>query len=547
MDVLRKIDNFLKVEQEAGWKGKGAERWSNKDLDPVPREKRTWGPFSVLSYWCSDQFSPSAWSLGASMISLGLTCREAIPLTFFGFFLCAIIITANGIIGVRTHCSFPVLVRASLGMWGSYPAILMRCILSLLWLAIQTYLAGNQTSVLLSAIWPSFGRIKNTLPEGLGITTQTLIGFILYWIVQTPLSCIPVHKMRWLFLVKTAICPLGYMAIALWALIVTGGKGPLLSGSYQSVDGSNKAIAVFSAINALAGLYSTLQVNVADFLRFGKNDKSNWMQIIAIPLTGTIPVACGIISTAAAAQLYGVEAWDPSTLTSLWGTSSAARAAKVFASLMFLFSTLGVNISANSISFATDITGLFPRYFTILRATIFAGILCLAINPWKVVNGSSSFYNFIQAYPAFLAPLACIMIVDWFFVRKGKVDIRDLYDPEGPYKYHFGFAWRGYLAWIVALAPNIPGIAHAVDPVHNKDVQKYTYYFSWGFAVAASCIVYYGICFFFPPTFSMPHEAMYELDEADLAIPTARYEGSSSSQPDLEEKKGDSSADVIEV
>ncbi|GAA5832194.1 hypothetical protein JCM11251_004274 [Rhodosporidiobolus azoricus] len=541
------LDNLLKVEQEAGWKGKGQERWSNKDLDPVEPSKRTWGPFSILSYWCSDQFSPSAWSLGSSMIAMGLTCREAIPLTFFGFFLCGIIICLNGIIGVRLHCSFPVVVRMSLGMWGSYPA-LIRCILSLLWLAIQTYLAGNITAQLIGSIIPGFLNLENTFADDLGITRQTFIGFIIYWLVQTPLSCIPVHKMRWLFLIKTAICPAGYIAIAIWGLAVTGAKGPLLSGSFDPSKlpaGTNKAIAVISGLNAIAGLYSTLQVNVADFLRFGKNDKSSYYQIIAIPLTGTIPVAAGIIATAAAQQLYGVETWDTAGLIALWGDSPGARAAKFFASLMFLLSAIGVNISANSISFATDVTGLIPRYFTILRATIAAGILTLAINPWQIVNGSSSFYNFIGAYPCFLAPIAMIMLVDFFVIRRGNVDVRDLYNPDGPYKYFYGVNLRGYAAWIIALAPNLPGLAHAVDP-SNPDVQPYTYYFSWGFAVAASGISYYLICLVFPPRSSFIDYKLYELEDAeDIPPSTIPYAGSGSSQ--VEEKKLEPSTGVIEV
>lgn len=29
------------------------------DLDPVPREKRTWGMFSIISYWCVLALMPS--------------------------------------------------------------------------------------------------------------------------------------------------------------------------------------------------------------------------------------------------------------------------------------------------------------------------------------------------------------------------------------------------------------------------------------------------------------------------------------------------------
>ncbi|GAA6001840.1 hypothetical protein JCM10207_002345 [Rhodosporidiobolus poonsookiae] len=547
MEVLKKIDNFIRVKQEADWKSGSQARWSNEDLDPVPRGKRTWGTFSILSYWCSDQFSPSAWSLGASMIGMGLTCREAIPITFFGFLMCAFIVVMNGTIGVKTHCSFPVLVRMSLGMWGSFPAIIIRCILSLLWLAIQTYLAGNLTAELLGSIWPSFLRIENTLPEGLGITTQTLIGFVLYWVVQTPVSCIPVHKMRILFLIKALICPVGYMAIGFWALGATGGKGEYLSGSFNPAlaPSGSKAIAVVSGLNALAGLYSTLQVNVPDFVRFAKSSKANWWQILFIPLTGTLPVAAGIWSTAAATQLYGVETWDAAGLISLWGSSPGARAAKFFAAAMFLLSALGVNISANSISFATDIVAVCPRYFTIMRATIAAGILTMAINPWSIVNGSSSFYAFIQAYPCFLAPIAVIMGVDFWVVRKGKIDIRDLYDGKGPYYYFYGFNLRAYAAWICALAPNLPGLAHAVDPA-NPDVQPYTYYFSWGFAVAASALFYWVICLVFPPRASLVDRVLFELDELDeMPTPAIKHDGTSS-EGDIEKKAG-ASADILAV
>ncbi|GAA5926573.1 hypothetical protein JCM3775_001054 [Rhodotorula graminis] len=546
MEYLRKLDSLLKVEQEAGWKGKGAERWSNKDLDPVPREKRTWGMLSIISYWTSDQFSPASWSLGASLIAMGMTAREAIPITFVGFTLCGIIIAVNGKIGSLMHVSFPVLARASLGPWGSFPAIIVRCILSLLWLAIQTYLAGSMMAQLLGAIWPSYLRIENTLPIDLGLTTQQLGGFLLYWAIQTPVSCIPVHKMRHLFLVKAVLCPVGYSAICFWALAATKGDAPSLNGTFDgSLTAHGKAAAVFSGLNAIGGLYSTVQLNIPDFSRFSHSSKSIWWQIIIVPVTGTWPVACGVIATAAAQQLYGVEAWDAATLVSLWGHDSASRAARFFAAAMFLFSTLGVNISANSISFATDLTALLPRYLTILRSSIIAGILAIAINPWKVVNGSASFYNFLQSYSVILGPLACIIATDFYLVRKGRIDVRDLYDPAGPYKYTLGVHWRGYAAWIGALAPNLPGLAHAITPsLPNKGWEVYT--FGWGVGCVLGVVLYYGICLVSPPTSSFVPEAVYEIDD-DLLAPASRGDiATSDGDTDLE-KKQSGTGEVVAV
>lgn len=38
----------LHVEQPESAFAEGSKRWTNRDLDPVPREGRTWGPWSFI-------------------------------------------------------------------------------------------------------------------------------------------------------------------------------------------------------------------------------------------------------------------------------------------------------------------------------------------------------------------------------------------------------------------------------------------------------------------------------------------------------------------
>ena len=49
-------------------------------------------------------------------------------------------------------------------------------------------------SVLLTAIWPSFARIPNHIPEDQGISTSGMVGFLLYFLLQLPFLCIPYTK-----------------------------------------------------------------------------------------------------------------------------------------------------------------------------------------------------------------------------------------------------------------------------------------------------------------------------------------------------------------
>lgn len=115
----------LHVPYEAGKYG-NSPRWSNKDLDPVPVEKRTWSTLDYWSYWCSDMLAPPLASTVSSVMSLGFTARETIPIVFFGFLICSVVITLNGRMGARYSIAFPVLMRGIFGMHGAALAIVIR-------------------------------------------------------------------------------------------------------------------------------------------------------------------------------------------------------------------------------------------------------------------------------------------------------------------------------------------------------------------------------------------------------------------------------------
>lgn len=129
------------------------------------------------------------------------------------------------------------------------------------------------------------------------------------------------------------------------------------------------------------------------------------------------------------------------------------------------------------------------------------------------------------------------MSVDFYVVRKGRVDVREFYEAQGIYRYVYGINPRAFAAWIFALAPNLPAFAHAIDAA-NPDVQPYTYRFrfvsfrsltvrlllvtdacftdSWLFSTVTSAVWYLLINYAFPPKSSLIDEAVYEIYETDL-------------------------------
>lgn len=52
---------------------------SNRDMDPTPPEDQTWTIWSIMAYWATDTINLGTWETASSILSVGLSWREAIP------------------------------------------------------------------------------------------------------------------------------------------------------------------------------------------------------------------------------------------------------------------------------------------------------------------------------------------------------------------------------------------------------------------------------------------------------------------------------------
>jgi NCS1 family nucleobase:cation symporter-1 len=169
------------------------------------------------------------------------------------------IIALNGAIGVIHHVPFPVLARASWGFWGSYIAIISRAILAIFWFAIQNMNGANATRVMIGAIWPSFLKVKNGIPEDQGIDTITLVSFLLFWLASVPFLCMHPNNLRWLFMAKSIIVPIAWIAILIWAFVSTDGGE--MWNQKATLEGSAYSWAFLSSLTSVIGNFATLSVN----------------------------------------------------------------------------------------------------------------------------------------------------------------------------------------------------------------------------------------------------------------------------------------------
>ncbi|KAI7227832.1 hypothetical protein KC330_g8203 [Hortaea werneckii] len=353
---------------------------SNADFDPVPPSKRTWTWGAYVAYWMADAWAVTNWAVASSMITVGLGWQMAVGACVLGNVIMGVVITINGRIGAKLHTPFPLLARMPFGYYFSIFVVVSRTVLAVVWLGVQTATGGQCMEVLLTAIWPSFENIPNRIPEDQGITSAGMIGFLLYFLLQLPFLCIPYTKVQYFFAFKSVIAPICFLAIFGDTLHKAGGtiyKSEVITQG-TTLQGSVLAWAFFSNLNSVLGNYATLGLNIADFSRYSNKPSAQNVQVLVVPFIFTVVGLLGIFTAAAAQPVYGSPLWNPIDIIRHWmdSGSSAGRASAAFAAIGLIIVTLGINISANSISAATDLMSFCPRFaigyiYSFISAAVF--------------------------------------------------------------------------------------------------------------------------------------------------------------------------------
>jgi NCS1 family nucleobase:cation symporter-1 len=106
------------------------------------------------------------------------------------------------------------------------------------------------------------------------------------------------------------------------------------------------------------------------------------------------------------------------------------------------------------------------------------------------------------------------MICDYYFVRKGYLEIVHLYNAErdGPYYGIYGIQWRGWIAYLCGIMINVVGFAGAVGtPVPIGATYIYRLNFFTGFIVSAG--IYYLLCLVKPVPAPSPTGSWLEVGD----------------------------------
>ncbi|THH13802.1 hypothetical protein EW146_g6456, partial [Bondarzewia mesenterica] len=321
--------------------------WSNRDLIPLPPSSR----HGKLPIRISRLVSPSASPWQSS--SLAAASSRSSPHS------------SRGAVFVGTSASRFRTVTLG-GMRGSYIPLIQRVLLNFIWNAVQTWNGGRLVAVLLTAIFPSFAKIKNSLPDSMPATTSEMIGFFVFWFCSIPFLWLPPEKFRRPFQVTSIYCGTAMLCMLIWSLSQSRGVGPVFySGSKPSAKWSTSWI-MLNCLNSAVGSNTAGVTNGSDFSRYGKSARGYIMgTFTCLFCTGTMVSFIGLVVTAAAQKIYGEIYWNPPDLLMRMMDSgegsSKARAGVFFLALGFTLTSGFENICGNAVAGGVDLAGMFPR------------------------------------------------------------------------------------------------------------------------------------------------------------------------------------------
>lgn len=420
-----------------------SERLYNEDLAPV--EERTWTGYSLFAMWMADVHSIGGYTFAAGLFFLGLAGWEVFLALLVGITAVYFLMNLTGIAGQRHGIPYPVLARISFGVFGANIPALIRAIIAIFWYGIQTWLASVAVLVLLLRIFPGLESL--TYNSFLGLSTLGWVCFLVLWAAQLFVLNHGMETVRRFVDWAGPAIYVAMFALAIWILIEARGQiGLNLSSEELSTGGA--ILAFFTAASLVVAYFSTLLLNFCDFSRFSPSERMvKWGNFWGLPVNFTAFSLVTVVVTAGSVAVFGEAITDPVEIVARIPNTLVL----ILGAVTFAVATVGINIVANFVSPAYDLSNVAPKYIDFKRGGVITALLALLVTPWNIYSSPVAINYFLGGLGAFLGPLFGIIIVDYYLVRRGHVEVDGLYREGAASAYWYRGGVNRRAVWVFGI------------------------------------------------------------------------------------------------
>ncbi|MBT8101975.1 MAG: NCS1 family nucleobase:cation symporter-1 [Gammaproteobacteria bacterium] len=419
----------------------------NDDIAPTRASQRTWTRWNVASLWVGMAICVPTYTLGGVLTAyFGLSVSEALWTILIANIIVLIPLTLNAYPGTRYGIPCPVVMRASFGIIGSNVPSLIRAIVACGWFGIQTLFGGIAIHLMLAAMfdgWAALGGVGEVL------------GFFIFWVANLAVVIRGSESIKHLEALAAPLLLIVAIGLVFWALPKIS-LGEVLSTPATRPAGEPLFGYFMAGLTAMVGFWATLSLNIPDFSRYARTQRSQVIgQIIGLPLTMLLFAGLGVVLTAASVELTGESISDPINLIGRIENDVLV----VIAMLMIILATISTNTAANIVSPTNVFQNVAPKIINEDRGVLITGFIGILLMSWELlkkmgwldtdVSVESLYSNWLLGYSSLLGPIAGIMIVDYFLIKKQAYNLLALYQDNAGYP-----AWNksGFIAFLIPVA-----------------------------------------------------------------------------------------------
>ena len=458
----------------------------NEDLAPATR--RQWGTFSIFNVWTSDVHSLWGYYLAASLFLLCGSFINFVLAIGLGSLLIFFLMNLVGFAGVKTGVPYPVLARASFGVWGANLPALVRAVVACFWYGAQTAAASGAIVALLTRTDALMEFHKTT--HLLGHSGLEVICYFVVWALQL---LIIQNGMETVRKFQDWAGPAVWVAMLILAvgLCVKAGGFSFDHGIPQAVllektkdAGVTGEPGSFWALMAVGATWVTyfaaLYLNFCDFSRYAKDkDAVRKGNLWGLPVNLILFSLVAGVTTIAAFKVYGEVMLQPEQISAKFDSWFLA----LLAAVTFAVATLGINVVANFVSPAFDFANVFPRLINFKKGGYIAAAIALVLYPFAPWEGNAA--NFVNAIGATMGPLLGIILVDYYLIAKGSINVEALYQENGEYRYEGGWNVNALVA------AGVGAVFSSILPNLTSLLPSWWGTYGWFFGVAIGGAVYF--------------------------------------------------------
>jgi len=384
-------------------------------IEPIPKEERNLGGWDFFLLWAGAAISLAEIWAGSLIVPLGLGL--GLWAIFIGHLIGNTPFALGGLIGSRWGIPTMVSVRPSFGIRGSYFAAALNVLQLIGWTAVMLIVCGQAAD----AISKSYGFSNLNLwiiLSGIITTLWALVG----------------HRI-WKWLQRISVVALLILCITMTVVVFQQFGWDMLSQIPRKRD-----FPFMIGMDLIIAMPISWLPLVSDYSRFATDSKrSFWGTWIGYFIVSSWMYLLGLMASLA------TQSSDPSgvvmNLLLKFGWAIPALMIVLFST----FTTTFLDIYSTAISGLNIFPKLGERAGILIGGIL--GIIVAIIFPTIL-----DYEHFLLFIGAMFCPMFGIVLVDYFLVRKGSINLEDLYQNGGQYWFKRGVNPYAILAWVIGFA-----------------------------------------------------------------------------------------------